>query len=174
MGDRGAAVQDITPYDVVARSEVTRPTPKSLLTALCRGLEREALAAPPPVAAVTLQDVRHLTPATLATYAELARAGTAVTMFARGLQAWLAPGVRGVALGDDDPLGDVWSLVFVGGARPVAMAALDLFTEGVTDAARGFRAATTREPQLVEACARVLGVDPPPVSGTAAGGTRQP
>jgi hypothetical protein len=173
VGDRGLVVPDRTPYDVVTRAEVARPTPKSLLTALCRGLEREAFGDPPAVAAVTLQDVRHLTPATLEVYAALARAGTAVTMFGRGLRAWLAPGVRGVALDDDDPLGDVWSVVFLGGRRPVAMAALDLFTDGVTDAARPFRVATTRDQALVAACARVLGVGPGSVSGTAVGGTRQ-
>jgi hypothetical protein len=101
----------------VTRTEVARPTAKSLLVALCRGLEREALGAPPVVAAVTLQDARHLTRTTLEAYAALARTGTEVTMFGRGLRAWLAPGVRGVALDDDDPLGDVWSVTFLGGAR---------------------------------------------------------
>jgi hypothetical protein len=54
------------------------------------------------------------------------------------------------------------------------MAALDLLTEGVTEAAPPFRVATTRAPEVVEACARVLGVGPAAVSGRVFGGTSTP
>ena len=158
-----------TPYDVVTRTEVARPTAKSLLTALCRGLEREALGDPPTTALVTLQDARHLSPSTLEVYAAMARAGTQVTMLARGLRAWLAPGVAGVSLDDDDPLVDVWSMVLLHPRRPVALAALDLYEEGVTDSARPFRVAVTRDPETVQACGRALGAGA--VSGGSTGGT---
>ena len=150
----------LTPYDVVTRHEPARPTAKSLLLALCRGLEREALSSPPQAALVTLQDARHLTRATLDVYAGLARAGTRVTMFGRGLRAWLAPGVSGVALDDDEPLGDVWSLVFLGERRPVALAGLDRFSQGVVESDRAFEVAISRDPSVVVAAARSLGLDP--------------
>jgi hypothetical protein len=149
----------LTPYDVVTRHEPARPTAKSLLLALCRGLEREALASPPRAALVTLQDARHLTRSTLEVYAGLARAGTRVTMVGRGLRAWLAPGVRGVTLDDDDPIGDVWSLAFLGGERPVALAALDLFSEGVVETDRAFEVAMSRDPSVVLDAARTLAPD---------------
>lgn len=174
MSDSGATSGVLTPYEVVTRTEVARPTAKSLLLALCRGLEREALGDPPPAAVVSLQDARHLTPATLGTYAALARAGTEVTMLGRGLRSWLAPGVRGVSLDDDDPLGDVWSLVLVHPRRPVALAALDLFAEGVTESARPFLVALTRDAATVEECARLLGVRPRAVSGGPSGVTGRP
>ena len=175
MGSTGHVDVVETPFDVVARHEAARPTAKSLLVALCRGLEREALTQPPRTALVCLQDARHLVPSTLAVYADLAHAGTDVVMFGRGLRAWLAPGVRGVALDDDDPLADVWSVVLLGSARPVALAALDLFAEGVVDADRPFSAALSRDAEVAQACGQALGVAPPrPVLGAPGPGTPRP
>lgn len=157
-----------TPYDVLVRTEVPRPTAESLLLALCRGLEREALTDPPPRVEVLLQDARHLTPATLRVYTALAAAGSEVTAHARGLQAWVAPGVRGVDLPDGDPLADVWGLVFLHPRRPVALAALDRTDVDTAGPGRPFEVVMTRDPGVVEECARVLGV------GSTAGGPPAP
>lgn len=179
-----------TPYDVLARRAPTEPATKADLVRRCRALERAALADPPDLAVVTLQDARHLSRRTLDAYTALARAGSTVVLAGRGLRAWLAPGVRGVDLADDDPLGDVWSVVLLGGGRPaapVALAALDRFTPGGAEEERGFALAVTREPALVAACAAAL--DPvtgdvprggpgrapsPRVSPPGAGGTTPP
>ena len=100
--------------------------------------------------------MRHLSPRTRAVYTELAARGTDVVLLARDLQSWIAPGVRGVALDDDDPLVDVWSLVQLGPTRAVALAAVDLHTPGVVEDDRRFAAAVSRDRDVVVASLRAL------------------
>ena len=181
--DVAASRRPPTPFAVVTRSQRAEPITQPRLVARCRAMEAEALASPPSLAAVLLQDGRHLTPATLRSYTTLAARGTDVVMYGRGLRAWLAPGVRGVAIGDDDPLGDVWAVVLAGSASPVVLAALDLFAEGSTEAERSFQVAVSRDSAVVRDCLRVLGLSEPlpadplvpvterPVSGAARPGT---
>lgn len=115
---------EVTPYDLVVQGERPCPASKDEVLRLTRALEREALAVPGPTGA-SLQDVRYVTERTRAAYARLAEAGAAPVLYARDLPAYVAPGVSGVALDDDDPLVDVWSLVVLS-ERPVVMAAVDL------------------------------------------------
>ena len=96
-----------TPYAVVSAVERTRAVSKRELVRLSRQLELAALSSPPQVVAAALQDSRFLTDRTRSAYERIASAGTTVTLLARGLQGWLAPGVRGVDLAEDDPLVDV-------------------------------------------------------------------
>ena len=149
-----------TPYEIVSAAEQVRESPKSALVAVTRGLEREALTDPPPAVAATLQDVRYLTPGTRAVYAELAAKGAPARLFARSLQAWLAPGVVGVALSDDDPLVDEWTVVLPSATHPVVFAATDCGLVGVDDGARTFCWAVSREPEVVRAAAQALGLSP--------------
>lgn len=147
----------LTPYALVSAVAPLREGSKRELVALTRRLERQASASPPPAVAATLQDVRYLTERTRAVYAELAAAGTAARLHARGLQSWLAPGVAGVGLDEDDPLVDEWTVVLPG-PEPVVMAATDL---GVTDCAdddRAFRYGISRDPHVVASCGRLLGI----------------
>ena len=146
-----------TPYAVVASVEPPRATSKRELIALCRELEERALAAPPEAAAVTLQDQRHLTGRTRAVYAALAARGTRTRMFGRGLQSWIAPGVTGISLDDDDPLVDEWVLVLPG-ETPVVLAATDLGDTGCEDVDRSFTVAISRDAEVVSACGRLLGL----------------
>ena len=95
-----------TPYQIVSAVQPISRAAKRTLLSLCRELEREALLDPPREVAATLQDVRYLTPRTRAVYVALAEAGASARLFARSLQAWLAPGVTGVALDDEEPLVD--------------------------------------------------------------------
>ena len=152
-------MRDSTPYAVVSSVVPVQRSEKSALVAVTRGLEVEALSDPPPAVAATLQDVRFLTPATRAAYAALARAGATARLHARGLQAWLAPGVEGVALSDDDPLVDEWTVVLPCPQHPVVFAATDCGLD-VPDAERAFCWAVSRDPEVVSECARLLGLEP--------------
>lgn len=157
MSGAPSAVRQSTPYNVVAGVERTVVASKRELVLVSRGIERAALAAPPPAIAATLQDARHLSARTRAAYAALAERGTPSRLFGRDMQAWLAPGVVGVALDDDDPLVDEWSIV-VTGRDPVAFAATDLRNADCDDSDRCFLYAVSRDPDVVTACARALGL----------------
>jgi hypothetical protein len=149
-----------TPFGLVSSAEPTQVASKRELVRLSRSIEQEARSSPPPALAATLQDARFLTARTRAVYAGLAERGSPVRLFAHGLQSWLAPGVTGVPLDDDDPLVDEWSIV-VPGERPVAFAGTDLHVADVTDDDRSFRYAVSRDPAVVAACARALGLPLP-------------
>ena len=144
-----------TPYAVVTSVEPPRPVTKRQLVRLSRQLELAAMAGPPGTIAATLQDARFLTDRTRDVYCRLAAAGAAVTLLARGLQSWLAPGVRGVDLAEDDPLVDEW-VVVLHGALPSVLVATDLHRAGAVDLERDFAYATSRDPGLVAACADLL------------------
>jgi hypothetical protein len=152
-----ADVRIRTPFELVSAVEEPVEVSKDHLIRLSRDIERAALSDPPPAVAVALQDSRYLTVRTRAVYAQLANAGCSVQMHARGLQSWLAPGVTGVPLDDDDPLVDEWVIV-VPGSAPVLFAAADLHSDGVEDGDRAFRYAVTREADLVREAADVLGL----------------
>lgn len=156
-----------TPFDIVRETERVQVDEKRALVAVTRELEREALADLPVAAAATLQDVRFLTPATRTVYGDLAARGTAVRLFARGLHAWLAPGVAGVALDEDDPLVDAWTVVLAGSRRPAVFAATDCGDDDVPDGDRLFRWALSRDPRVVQAVAALLGVGPSSSDGHA-------
>lgn len=147
----------MTPYALVSRTTPVQQGSKRELIRLTRGLERAALTARPPAVAATLQDSRYLTDRTRSVYRALAAAGAAARLHARGLQAWLAPGVTGVALDDDDPLVDEWVVVLPGDA-PVVLAATDLHTTEVDDDARAFSYAVSHDPHVVASCGRLLGI----------------
>ncbi len=144
-----------TPYSVVSSAETPSPIDKRGLVGVSRRIEQEALATPPERLAASMQDGRFLTERTRARYAELASRGCRVTLYARGLHTWLAPGLTGVSLDDDDPLIDEWAIV-VPSTEPVVMAAVDLRTDSA-DLERRFPYAVSRDPDVVHECARLLG-----------------
>lgn len=145
-----------TPFALVACTERVRPARKVELLALTRALERQALASPPPLVAATLQDSRFLTARTREVYVRLAAAGTRTTLLARGLTSWVAPGVAGVALDDEDPLVDEWVLVVPVVGAPTVFAATDLDRPCDNDLERSFRYAVSHDAEVVEACTRLL------------------
>jgi hypothetical protein len=151
-----SAVRPATPFTLVsAAAEPTRMA-KPDIVRLSRRLEDVARRTRPPAVAAALQDARFVTDRTRAVYASLAQAGTPSRLYARELQSWLAPGVSGVALGDDDPLVDEW-VVVVPGAEPVTLAAADL-GPAEHDDDRAFLVAVSNDPHVVAACGRLLGV----------------
>ena len=147
----------MTPYELVRAAGPVEDATKKELIGLTRRLERAALTEPPPAVAATLQDERYLTDRTRAVYAALAAAGSPARLHARGLQAWLAPGVTGVALDDDDPLVDEW-VVVLPGSEPVVFAATDLKVPDCEDDERCFSYGVSRDPHVVASCGRLLGI----------------
>ena len=147
----------MTPYALVSAATTVEEGSKRELVALTRRLERAALSDPPPAVAATMQDLRYLTDRTRAVYADLAERGAQARLFARGLQAWIAPGVEGVALQEDDPLVDEW-VVVLPGSDPVVFAATDLGRTDCSDDDRCFLYGVSRDPHVVAACGRLLGV----------------
>ena len=145
-----------TPYALVRTAGPVRRATKRELVQLSRSLERTALDQTPPAVAAALQDARFLTERTRDVYARLAAAGAAARLHARGLQSWVAPGVTGVELDDDDPLVDEW-VVVVPGPEPVVLAATDLKESG-PDADRGFTVGISRDPEVVAGCGELLGI----------------
>lgn len=145
-----------TPYAVVSSVERPRPVTKRELVRLSRQLELAAMARPPRTVAAALQDQRFLTARTREVYRRLAVAGADVTLLARGLQSWLAPGVRGVDLAEDDPLVDEWVVVLPAADRPSVLVATDLRRSDVLDLDRDFAYATSCDPEVVSACAQLL------------------
>jgi Sensory domain in DIguanylate Cyclases and Two-component system len=147
----------VTPYALVSGVERPAAADKATLLAVTRKLERQALLNPPGHVAAALQDQRFLTPRTRDVYAALARSGVQARLHARGLQSWLAPGVAGVALTDDDPLVDEWVVVLPCAASPVVLAATDGGTLEEGDG-RSFSYALSHDPELVAACGVLLGL----------------
>ncbi len=145
-----------TPYAVVSAVERPRQVTKRELVRLSRQLEHAAMARPPGTVAAALQDSRFLTLRTRDVYCRLAAAGAAVTLLARGLQSWLAPGVRGVDLAEDDPLVDEWVVVLSSPGRPSVLVATDLRRAGAVDLERDFAYATSCDPDVVATCAQLL------------------
>lgn len=146
-----------TPYGLVRAAGPVHRATKRELVQLSRELERAALDGSPPAVAAALQDARFLTDRTRGVYASLAAAGADARLHARGLQSWLAPGVTGVGLDDDDPLVDQW-VVVVPGPDPVVLAATDLHEDEGADADRAFTVGVSRDPLVVASCGRLLGI----------------
>lgn len=146
-----------TPYALVAAAVDVQEGSKRELVRLTRRLERAAVDHRPPAVAATLQDVRYLTDRTRAVYARLAAVGAPARLHARGLQSWLAPGVTGVCLDDDDPLVDEWTVVLPGD-HPVVFAATDLGITDCDDDERCFRYGVSTDPAVVAGCGRLLGI----------------
>ena len=147
----------MTPYELLRRPTPVQDATTAELLGMTRRLERGALRRPPPAVAATLQDQRYFTDRTREVYTALAAAGAPARLHARGLQTWLAPGVVGVSLDDEDPLVDEW-VVVLPGAEPVVFAATDLRIPGCDDAERCFSYGVSRDVGLVEECGRLLGI----------------
>ncbi len=105
-----------------------------------------------------LQDARFLTAPTVEVYRELAARGAQVLVLGRGVHAAIAPGVEGVDLDDDDPLGDEWT-VLLAGRTFRCFVAQDLLERPEEDGDRSFRWAETDDPQVVAQVYDVLAGD---------------
>lgn len=153
---------DASPYALlVAAGAAEQEAGKDELLQRVRELEQQAVAAPPEVAVACLQDGRFLTPATRSLYEDLARRGSRVRIFGHQVPAWVAPGVEGVALDEDDPLVDQWTVLFVGAEQTVCLAAQDQRDDAGALSYASYAWAQTSDPEVVRAVARRLGAQSP-------------
>jgi EAL domain-containing protein (putative c-di-GMP-specific phosphodiesterase class I) len=144
-----AAAPAPTPFSALAGRRPTRRGDKSLLLALSRMLEaRAAELGREAVVLATFQDDRFFTAASARRYEELARRAAFVGAFGVGLSAEPAPGVRGVALQESEPLRGEWNVVVIGPHFAGGFAARDLGDDG-PDEKRRFDFAMTHDRDLV-------------------------
>ena len=145
-----------TPFAVVSAARPARHARASLLSALVRQLEDEALAAAEDlVVLATVPSAERFPAEVAARYASLATRAPLVAAFGRDLPAMPAPGVRGGSVADDDPLGDEWSLLILGPFTASAIVASDLGDLGPLDQRR-FRFCVTTDRDLVVTAAGML------------------
>jgi len=142
-----------TPYDIVAAHRPVVETTKSALMPISRYIE--ALADGGQVLLACFQEGRHFGGSTARRFSRIAAASPFVAAFGVGLPSEPAPGVRGAALADDDPLRGEWNVIVVGPHRAVALVARDLGDTG-PEPERRFTFATTHNRDLVVAAARSL------------------
>jgi hypothetical protein len=152
-----------TPYAVVAAVATTELITKRQMLVRVRAFERAATSMAPRRVSATLQDVRFLSEETRRVYERLAAGGAEVTLFARDLPAYVAPGVTGVSLDDAHPLVDEWSVLVLGEEAGMAIVATDAHGDcgspGASDTEdmdRTFTVATSRDRDVVRRCLEAL------------------
>jgi diguanylate cyclase (GGDEF)-like protein/PAS domain S-box-containing protein len=155
-----------TPWPMVAGSPSIRRADKSLLLALSRHLERQAVTAGGVVLA-TFQSHELFSPVAAARYSTLAQDNAFVAVFGQGIPDVPSPGVRGVVLEADEPLRSEWDVVVLGPHFAAALLARDLGDDG-PDEERRFDYVVTHDRDLVVAAARSLMARIPPRSDAGA------
>ncbi len=145
-----------SPFEVVTSKRRTRRATKRLLLAL--SLQIEAQASSLGASAVLLsnfQELQHFTPRTAARYAHISLAAALVGVLGVGFSQTPAPGVRGVALDEADPLRGEWDVAVIGSHFAMVFVALDLGDKG-PDMERRFDFAVTYNRELALEAARTM------------------
>ena len=169
----------VSPWSLVASWPQVRQAPKSLLVAMARNLERQALSlGPSGVLLATFQHTEHFTPTTAHRYAALAEHSALVAALGQDMADEPAAGVRGSTLAAEDPLRHEWDVLVVGPHFAGALLSRDLGDQG-PDADRRFEYCITHDRDLVLAAgAAVLGristAQPPEEPPTATTPARRP
>ena len=124
-----------SPFELVsAVRPLRRGRSKPLLLATSRELEHQAMnLGVEGVLLSTFQESRHLSPATMRLYSDLARQITFVGALGSGVSVEPAPGVRGAELADDDPVRAEWDVIVIGIHFGAAFVARDLGDRGADD-----------------------------------------
>jgi EAL domain-containing protein (putative c-di-GMP-specific phosphodiesterase class I) len=151
-----AAIEDQTPFEVVAAERVPERAPKDLLGPMSMHIEDKGLdAAEPGVLLACFQEARHFSPGTRARFGRLAARAALTGALGAGMPAAPAPGVRGASLGPGDPLRGEWDVIMVGPHFAAALVARDCGDDG-PDADRRFDFAITHDRELVVRAAQAL------------------
>ena len=146
----------VSPFQVVRRQRPLRRADKRLLLAISKHLERQAATlGDGAVVLAAFQEAERFTKATYRRYTAIAGSAAFVAALGVGMDSEPAPGVRGAALGTDDPLLGEWSLAVVGPHFAGALVAFDLGDTG-PDHERRFDFALTYDRDLVIEAARAL------------------
>lgn len=145
-----------TPFDLVRNFRRLRHAPKSLLMPISRTLETMAVQSRiPPLLLAAFEHADFFTAGTAKRYERLARQLPLVGALACGMPQSPAPGVRGTALDEDDPLAREWTVVVLGAHHAAALIAKDLGDEG-PDRERQFEFVVTYDRAVVTAAAHAL------------------
>ncbi|MFG1927952.1 EAL domain-containing protein [Cryptosporangium sp. NPDC048952] len=145
-----------TPFEILSQNRSPRRGTKESLLTISRYLETKGLdSEEPPVVLSCFQHDRYLTSATRQRFAKLAASAGLVAALGESVSAEPAPGVRGAALGANDPLRDEWNVIVVGPHFAGALVARDLGDTG-PDGERRFDYVLTYERSLVLKAARAL------------------
>ena len=145
-----------TSFSGFADSAVARIGTKELLLGMSQHLEHKGMALETaPVVLAAMQDARHFTPGTARRYSKLGARCPLVAVLGKGVPPAPARGVRGVALGADDPLRHDWVVAVVGAHYAGALIAHDLGDAG-DDRDRRFAFVLTHDYDRVLAAARSL------------------
>jgi len=103
-----------SPFGRVAAYRPVRAATKSLLTAISRHIETEALTLPAgAVMLTTFQEAGHLTDDVRQRYARLAQRHPFIGMLGAGFPREPAAGAYGADLAEDDPVRDEWNMALV-------------------------------------------------------------
>lgn len=152
-----------TPGQLLSAARDVRSAPKSLLVALARQLEQQALnVGESAVVLATFQHRDHFSAGTRRRYRALGERLALVVAFGRGLGPEPEPGVRGVELTPGDPLARDWDVVVVSPHFASALLAVDLGDEG-PDEQRRFAYTVTYNRELVLTAASELLARVPPL-----------
>jgi EAL domain-containing protein (putative c-di-GMP-specific phosphodiesterase class I) len=147
-----------TSFSGFADTAVARVGSKELLLGMSRHLEHKGMALETaPVVLTAMQEARRLTPGTARRYARLGSRCPLVVVLGTGMAPTPVHGVRGVALGADDPLRHDWVVAVVGAHYSGALIAHDLGDEGA-DRDRRFAFVLTHDyDRVLEAARNLLG-----------------
>lgn len=141
-----------SPFALVDGHRRVRTARKETVLALSRHIEAQAQrAADPPIMLVALQRSEHLSPATRRRYRALAERSPLVAVFGEHMVAEPDAGLRGVALGSDDPMCLEWTVVALGPHTAAALIAREHpgNTSHTPDGDRRFDFLVTYDRQLV-------------------------
>lgn len=145
-----------TPFGVVSRQRPVQRGDKRLLLELSKQIEAETRNLG--CSAVLLsgfQEAEFFSPLTRARYSALSQDAALVGALGCGLTEQPAPGVRGVALDQADPLRGEWDVAVIGSHFAMAFAARDLGDTG-PDMRRRFDFAVTYDRELAIEAARAM------------------
>jgi EAL domain-containing protein (putative c-di-GMP-specific phosphodiesterase class I) len=161
----GDTVRGVSPFEIASAHGLSiRDGRKRTLLQISHQVEELARQLPDSILLSAFQDARHFTPDTLRRYTVLAQSCALVGAFGAGLSSTPAPGVRGVALAEDDPLAGEWTVVVLGPQYAAALVAVDLQVGTGPD--REFRFAVTHRRRIVEDLARHLAGRLPAITGS--------
>jgi hypothetical protein len=154
LGDGDPTV--VSPFEVVRAVRDVRRADKALLLAISLQLEAQAAALGETAVIVSaFQSAERFTPLTHRRYTLMAADTAFVAALGVGMDPEPAPGVRGAALSEGDPLTGEWSVAVLGPHFAAALVAVDLGDQG-PEMERRFDFALTYDRDLVVAAASAL------------------
>ena len=141
-----------SPFELLDSQVGSHRVGRAAVNALLADMERQAATLPdPPVVLAAVRHADRFGPDERRTYADLARSSPLVAVFGVGMPARPTPGVVGVPLRPEDPLGQEWVLVVTGPHLSLALAAREVLeqADGAPEPHRRFRYAVSADRELV-------------------------